>query len=264
MFEGERKFLGMGDRIQQKAVDISYQNVQKFFEERGENGNLAHKYNYVLFQDDNPELAVQRDEQEKQKICGLLELKPGQRVLDLGCGVGRWGEELCGRGLYYVGIDGSPALIERAQKNLQQFPNRKLLVGLFQEFLNILKENGEGEAFSLIFVNGVFMYLNDEDFGKALDDIKCVCGSECQIYIKESMGVEERLTLDQIYSEGLRQEYSAIYRSISEYREATTKVFGSGDFQLISEGELFDASLHNRKETTDYYMIWKNFAYNQL
>lgn len=30
-------------------------------------------------------------------------------------------------------------------------------------------------------------------------------------------------------------------------------------FKLSSEGELFDVSLHNRKETTDYYLIWKKF-----
>lgn len=246
----------MGRRIKQESVDISYQTVQDFFEKRGENEGLAHKYNYVLFQDENPELAVRRDEQEKRKICGLLDLKPGQRILDLGCGVGRWGEELCKRGLYYVGIDGSPSLIERAESNLRQFPDKKLLVGLFQEFPDVLKQAGEQDLFQLVFVNGVFMYLNDEDFRKALRDIKRVCGTPCQIYIKESMGVDERLTLDQIYSEDLKQNYSAIYRSIDEYRKASSDILGR-EFQLLSEGELFDAALHNRKETTDYYLIWK-------
>lgn len=246
----------MGRRIQQEHVDIRYQSVQKFFEERGRNENLAHKYNYVLFQDDDPELAIRRDAQEKQKICELLELEPGQRVLDIGCGIGRWGEELCKKGLYYVGIDGSPVLIEHAKNNLKYFADKALLVGYFQEFLDVLQAAGEQEAFQLVLVNGVFMYLNDADFQKALEDIKCVCGNLCQIYIKESMGVYERLTLDQIYSDGLHQDYSAIYRSIDEYRTAITEAFGES-FRLISEGELFDVSLHNRRETTDYYLIWK-------
>ena len=248
----------MSKRIVKDHIDVDYRAVSRFFEDRGRNEDLAHKYNYVLFQDENPDLAVQRDRQEKEKICGLLDLKPEQRVLDLGCGIGRWGEELCRRGLYYVGIDGSPALIERGQKNLQAFSNKKLLVGLFQKFLDVLQEAGEQDQFDIVFVNGVFMYLNDRDFERALEDIKRVCGIPCQIYIKESMGVEERLTLDRIYSEGLKQNYSAIYRSIAEYREATTKVFGDA-FKLSSEGELFDGSLHNRKETTDYYLIWKKF-----
>lgn len=247
----------MGQRIQRESVDISYQKVQKFFEERGENDKLAHKYNYVLFQDDDPELAIRRDEQEKDRICGLLDLKSRQRVLDLGCGLGRWGEDLCEKGLYYVGIDGSPALIERAERNLEQFSNKKLMVGLLQEFLDVLENAGEKEPFQLVFVNGVFMYLNDVDYSKALADIKSICGMPCQIYIKESMGVEERLTLDQIYSEGLRQDYSAIYRSIVEYKSSTQKAFGD-TFNLFSEGQLFDDSLHNRKETTDYYLIWKS------
>ncbi len=246
----------MGKRIINDEVDINYQAVQDFFNSRGENEKLVHKYNYVLFQDDNPELAIQRDEQEKSKICTLLDFKPDQRALDIGCGVGRWGEEICKRGLYYVGIDGSRALVERAEENLQAFPNKKLLVGLFQSFLDVLRNAGEEKKFQLIFVNGVFMYLNDLDFRHALDDIKRVCDTSCQIYVKESMGVEERLTLDQIYSDSLQQKYSAIYRSIDEYRAALAGAF-EPDFRLISEGELFDASLHNRKETTDFYLIWK-------
>lgn len=67
---------------------------------------------------------------------------------------------------------------------------------------------------------------------------------------------EERLTQDQIYSDSLHQKYSAIYRSIDEYRIILTEVF-EPEFRLVSEGKLFDASLHNRKESTDYYLIWK-------
>ncbi|MEH2931430.1 hypothetical protein VSQ48_16210 [Candidatus Ventrimonas sp. KK005] len=65
----------MNKRVLNQKVDLNYDAVWKFFEDRGENDTLKHKYNYVLFQDDNPELAIKRDEIEKEKISELLGLK---------------------------------------------------------------------------------------------------------------------------------------------------------------------------------------------
>ena len=242
-------------RIHGESAEVNYDCVAAFFEGRGEK-KLANKYNLVLFQDDNPELAVKRDKMEKEKIAPLLCVKKGQRVLDIGCGIGRWGEYLLEQGLYYVGIDGSSYMIQQAEENLKLFNNKKLQVGIFQEFLDILEKCGEQEHFDLIFVNGVFMYLNDEDYSKALGDIKKVAGENCKIYIKESMAREERLTLDEIYSESLTQEYSAIYRTISEYGETLQKAWGE-EFELKEQGELFPEELANRKETLDYYYIFE-------
>lgn len=193
---------------------------------------------------------------EKEKISPLLCVKSGQRVLDIGCGIGRWGEYLLEQDLYYVGIDGSSYMIQQGEENLKQYEKKKLLVGIFQEFPDILKKSGEDEHFDLIFINGVFMYLNDEDYGKALEDIRNAAGETCKIYVKESMAREERLTLDEIYSESLTQEYSAIYRSISEYEETLQKAWGD-EFDLTHRGELFSEELNNRKETLDYYFIYE-------
>lgn len=65
----------MNKRVLNQKVDLNYDAVWKFFEDRGENDTFKHKYNYVLFQDDNPELAIKRDEIEKEKISELLGLK---------------------------------------------------------------------------------------------------------------------------------------------------------------------------------------------
>ena len=251
-----RKKHNMNQRITGEKVDLDYTNVREFFDRRGENKQLGNKYNYVLYQDDCPELAVKRDLQEKEKISRILHLEAGQRVLDIGCGIGRWGEYLLEKGMYYVGIDGSCKMIERAEVNLKGYPDKKLLAGVFQELPDCLKMAGEEEPFDLIFVNGVFMYLNDGDYGQALKDMHKICAGHCELYIKESMGIEKRLTLDRIYSESLTQDYSAIYRSVAEYRQTLAEEFSS-DFRLVKEGRLFEEELENRAETTDYYFIWK-------
>ena len=246
----------MGQRIIGDKVDLDYRNIQEFFDKRGENKKLGSKYNYVLYQDDCPELAVKRDLQEKKKISRILHLEAGQRVLDIGCGIGRWGEQLLEKGMYYVGIDGSYKMIERAEENLKGYSSKKLIAGVFQELLGCLKMAGEEEPFELIFVNGVFMYLNDRDYRQALKDMHSVCAKHCELYIKESMGIDKRLTLDHIYSKSLTQDYSAIYRSIEEYRQTLAEEF-SVDFSLAAEEQLFEEGLANRAETTDYYFVWK-------
>ena len=48
----------MDQRIIGEKVDLDYTNVREFFDRRGENKQLGSKYNYVLYQDDCPELAV--------------------------------------------------------------------------------------------------------------------------------------------------------------------------------------------------------------
>ena len=58
----------MPGRVYGKKVDIDYGDTLDFFENRGDGKELGSKYNYVLFQDDTPEIAVERDRQEKEKI----------------------------------------------------------------------------------------------------------------------------------------------------------------------------------------------------
>lgn len=246
----------MGKRITGTKTSLDYKNIQEFFENRGKGKELKSKYNYVLYQDDCPGLAEKRDAWEKEKISGLLHLEKGQRVLDIGCGIGRWGELLLERGLYYAGIDGSPRMVQMAEENLEAYQGKKLMAGMFQEFRYCLEKAGETEAFDKVFVNGVFMYLDDGDYLQALKDIHGICAPCCEIYIKESMGTEERLTLDNVYSESLSQDYSAVYRAISEYRQTLSEEF-SRDFTLVSEGRLFPVEMENRAGTTDYYFIWK-------
>lgn len=47
-------------------------------------------------------------------VVELLAVQPGERVLDLGCGDGALTEQLVERGADVVGVDASPAMVERA------------------------------------------------------------------------------------------------------------------------------------------------------
>ncbi len=51
----------------------------------------------------------------------------GDRVLDIGCGIGKWVEYLLGRGVDCVGIDSSNTAVAAAQQRLQQLTDRQVV-----------------------------------------------------------------------------------------------------------------------------------------
>lgn len=55
--------------------------------------------------------------QEVDFLCDALELSPGSRVLDVGCGPGRHALELARRGMHVLGVDISRTFVDLARKS---------------------------------------------------------------------------------------------------------------------------------------------------
>ena len=58
-------------------------------------------------------------------LLALLDAKPGERILDVGCGTGQLTDEIAQSGAEVVGIDSSPAMVATARQN---FPQRRFEV----------------------------------------------------------------------------------------------------------------------------------------
>lgn len=246
-------------RIIGEKKDISYEAVQNFFEERG-SAEKQHLYNYVMYLDDKPDVAVERDRQGKEKMDKLIQVTPDMRVLDIGCGVGRYGTFFLERGAYYVGVDGSSKMIEKAEINLEQYSEKKLIVSNLLQISEALEKAEETEPFDIIFDSGVFMYLNDDDCLNVMKKIARIGGKNSVFCMIESMAQEDRLTLNEFYSDELKQSYSAIYRSVAEYKSIMESAFGQ-DYDVIYEEVLdFEDGLQKKREqvTMEHCFIWKH------
>lgn len=252
---GEKSVSERG-RVKGELVVIDYAATQAFFDARGRR-EYASPLNATMYQDNDPELVKQRDLAEKAVLAPLLKIDSDSSVLDIGCGVGRWGWFLAERtpNIDYVGIDFSASLIEKAQEEAIQLGLSRL------NFQTMSAIAIEPEAlivkppYDLILISGLLIYLNDADCSKVLADASGLCAPNGLIYIREPVGVIERFTLDRFYSSELSQEYSAIYRTVAELQTLFDQAFSKNIFEPKVADFLFPEGLEKRAETRQYYTV---------
>lgn len=244
-------------RIKNEKIRIDDAQVKAFFDSRVKK-RLPYMINYTNYQDQHPELAVQRDVYEKSIIMPLLSLTDNSRVLDIGCGVGRWAKHIFNEHVtnrQYTGVDYSAGLLRLAEQNCCEYKNCMFFEGAFQNIMEILPALDIRERYDVIFVNGVMMYINDEDIMLCVNNMKKLLAKHGRICLKETVGISERLTLNKVYSDELTSQYSAIYRSIEEYDALLKEYFLQDGYDIVQKDVMWRDDLTNRKETTAYYWI---------
>lgn len=90
-----------------------------------------------------------------ENACLELAFMPGTRVLDLGCGAGRFALRLGRQASRYLGIDASPAMIQVARRNC---PDRDFAVGDIVEF-----DAGAGQWDLVLLMGNVLDCLHPEE-----------------------------------------------------------------------------------------------------
>ncbi|MDP2226049.1 MAG: class I SAM-dependent methyltransferase [Moraxellaceae bacterium] len=243
-------------RIRGGKTSIDYAATQSFFEERGRR-NYRSALSTTMYQDNDPELVEQRDKREKEAVAGILAAEQAKCVLDIGCGIGRWGWFLAERrpDVEYLGIDFSSALIEKASQEavLRECPQLRFQVMSATDIQP--QALALQPPYDLILISGLLIYLNDDDCLKLIQDAGRLCAPNGRIYIREPVGIEERFTLDRFYSNELADEYSAIYRTISELDEIIAQALVDARFARKVGDFLFPETLEKRAETRQYYTI---------
>lgn len=241
-------------RIKEKVTDINYAETKKFFARRAEKFQEDNPYVVTMYQDNHPELVTNRNKVETETLRSKLKLSEKSRVLDVACGIGRWADAIDTEIDQYCGVDFSNELIEIArQRNKKE--NFSFFEGAVNEVDKVLIENGKGKCNTVLMV-GILMYLNDSDLLLALQSVERACEKHAVLCIREPIGISERLTLKDFYSDELQDNYNAIYRTRNEFQNFFNTVFMKKGFSVVEEGFLFDdAALNNRKETAQYFYI---------
>lgn len=240
----------------ESAPQITSAAVQRFFEERAIKSTDLGATRAVIYQDKHPNLAERRDTLEKNRLLAKIAPSPTDRILDLGCGTGRWTGCLTASGAYYHGIDASAGLLQIARDGYP--PSHSLRFTAVSVDDVSLERLSEPSGFNKVLSFGLLLYLNDDAAEEALRAMARVAAPSARIVLREPVGLLRRLTLVEHYSVDLEQTYSAVYRTESELLVMADKELGSRGFQLRESGDMFDSiELNNRAETKQRWFVFE-------
>lgn len=241
-------------RIRKNVANIDYKQTLVFFNRRADKYQEENPYSVTMYQDNNPALVEERNKAEIEKLLPLLRLDSESKILDLACGIGRWSDAITTQIDAYCGVDFSENLIALAKKRMHK-TNRSFYVGAANDLQNILEANQKGK-FNRILLIGILMYINDKDLLSIMKQLTEVSEEHSIICIREPLGIDERLTLRGFYSEELKDNYNAIYRTRDELMSVLKNTLIKCGFRITKNGFLFsEDELNNRKETAQYYFI---------
>lgn len=230
--------------------------VFRFFEDRARKADSIGPIRAVIYQDKNIDLAERRNLAEKQLLLPYLNIGKTDRVLDVGCGTGRWAEALVPHCAAYHGIDLSPGLIRVSKERLGHYSNAVFTVCALDDLS--FEKIGTCEPFSRMISFGVLIYQNDDTVLLALKRMASVASTHCRMVFREPVSLDLRLTLQSHYSDEMEQYYNAIYRTEPELMDMFDGVLGGDGFRLIANGDVYrDPALNNRTQTRQRYFVFE-------
>ncbi|WP_405268784.1 class I SAM-dependent methyltransferase [Methanobrevibacter sp.] len=231
-------------RLYGEHEDINSNKVKGFFSDRA-NRELESDLSIVLFQD--KETSEKRHIEEKNAFHEHIDCS-GKKILEIGCGIGRWVETLHDKCESYMGIDYTEDMIDIANETID-YDNCKFQVMSATDICEneLLIE----PPFDIIIISGVLMYINDDDLIKVMENINRVGSENKKLFIMEPISRETRLTLKDFYSEGLDADYNAIYRTEDEYVEC----FKNLNYNKLFSDYIFEDISHHSETTNKFFII---------
>lgn len=229
-------------------------SILDFYKKRAINYDSKSPEVSMLLQDSNPELAIKRSRFEITRIMPLLNIESTTRILDVGCGVGRWAKELAEVVQEYVGSDYCEPLLRIARSEYGGFQKTKFyeLEASDSVHLEI------GKSANLILFAGVSQYISDAELIESLRNFsKILVRNSGVLYLRCPIAIENEFTLNKHYSVELGTEYSAHYRTENQMSKFFQEL-NFGDLALLLESSsLYPQELQNRKESRQHFWIWK-------
>jgi len=130
----------------------------------------------------------------EQELLIRSEWFPGRRVLDAGCGNGRWAYGFSKLGVDLTCVDGSQSAIDSTKEAIKSFRNRQTFI---RSALEELDRHVNENSFDLVFCWGVLHHV--ANFTRALDNLARAAKEGGVIYIylygRESLSIKKDLEL---------------------------------------------------------------------
>ena len=245
-------------RIHAEIVSVSENKIVDWFDNFFDQEQPMES---VMLQKGHLDLTHNRNNQDYNTLVSNYDIHSISSVLDIGCGYGRWLDNLLNHIKIYDGIDGSAKTINYAKKRYEKYlPNFRF----HQCFLNDLDLNILNPHYDLIIFNGILMYLNDETILNVLKKLESLIKQNTIIYVRESVSCikeegkilnsNSRLTLKEWKSDISDINYNVIYRTVEEYQNLFRQIFPN--LSIINSGYI-NTDTCKYKDTNQFYWIFK-------
>jgi SAM-dependent methyltransferase len=146
---------------------------------------------------------------QRLALLPWLRVTPGMRVLDIGCGIGRWSRLLATRGAEVTGVDLSPTMIREAQR-------RTAAAGLAERCRFLVQDSAHldaGGQFDLVLGVTVLQHILDpQALHAALEGIVRHATAQARIVLLEAAPAARASHCDStVFQARPRQEYLRLF-----------------------------------------------------
>lgn len=176
-------------RIYGNIEEVDSEKIKKFFNNRAKKDEEALLVKTEFSDKENVE---KRHKEESELLLNKIDFE-NKKILEIGCGIGRWAEVFHDKCDSYLGIDYSEDLIEIAKENYNYDNCHFQVLSASQLDTTDLLVSA---PFDIVIITGVLIYFNDDTIKKMIKDLNSLCASNKTIYIRETLSfLETRLTL---------------------------------------------------------------------
>lgn len=243
-------------RVYNEHVELDYSATARFFAERGRRMEQVGPLCAVLYQDQKPELAEQRSAHEIATMMPrFVDGRSPIRVLDVGCGTGRWATTLADDVASYRGLDFCEDFLEQARRDTATLADPGRFDFVHADLSQGLPDAVSPGSYDTVIMAGVLLYLNDGDALRVLCQLGERLAAGGRLYLREPLGLKARLTLESHFSQDLGAEYSSVYRCCDEFGALLESAAQRTGLVLRHSGELYPSDLENRAETRQFCFI---------
>lgn len=164
---------------------------------------------------------VYRHAAEWRHFQHIVKLHPAMRVLELGCGAGRWALRIAPHVREVVGVDFSEAMVRLARDRQEKLGIRNA------EFRVAGAQDARwNETFDLIYFSGMTQHLSDEEMRQALGHVRAMLALGGVVIDRTSVTPVARKTIE------FESGYQGVYRTLRELES----LFGEFGFSLAYGG----------------------------
>lgn len=230
-------------------MSLDYEKIKNFWNTRAEKYNVTKSFN-VTNLEENDELQQLKVKCEEEKIGDFISSIKFDTVLDLGSGLGYWSNYFARLCKIVVAVEYSKKMTEIA-KIIAEQNSVNNVVFITDNILDYTTD----DSFDLIFISGVMIYIADDEVARLQNNINKYSKEGTYLLIRDGTGFPKRYQIIDKYSETLRAEYNALYRTSSEYK----KIFEEIGFSLLRDENMFDedSPLNKWKETVLRLYLFK-------